>query len=323
MTRQAIIFLILILPFSVFAAEPDDLFLQPNAEFAESDNPLLEPAPLSPDITITAEAFSEPTPTIAYNFSREDFDNPLVEIRTSLGSMILELFPDEAPLTVTNFLDLAEGNRAWIDPVTGMEVMRPLYDGTVFHRVIENFMIQGGSPNGQGDGTPGFQFGDEINARSLGLDKMQVIDEQGFPHPILAISNQQDFQQKVLLPLYEELEITSQEELDTRIDEVDNRLRTMTVKENFESLGYQYTERVISRMPVRAVIAMANSGPNTNGSQFFINLVDTDWLTGKHTVFGKVRVGLDVLDAIGRVPVDNLSRPLEPVEIISIRQVDL
>lgn len=323
MTRKATVFLVLFLSFSVFAAEPDDSFLQSSAEIAESGNPALETTPLSPNITITTEALSEPTPTIAYNFSREDFDNPLVEIRTSLGSMILELFPDEAPLTVANFLGLAEGSRPWIDPESGMEVMRPLYDGTVFHRVIENFMIQGGSPNGQGDGTPGFQFGDEINARSLGLDKMQVIDEQGFPHPILAINNQQDFQQKVLIPLYQELQITSQEELDARIDEIDNRLRTMTIKENFESLGYQYTERVISRMPVRAVIAMANSGPNTNGSQFFINLVDTDWLTGKHTVFGKVRVGLDVLDAIGTVPVDNQGRPLEPVEIISIRQVDL
>lgn len=323
MTRQAIFFLLTILSFSVLAAEPDDTSQSPFASIEDIGNSVLEPAPLTPDITLTTESFSEPTPTITYNFSREDFDNPLVEIRTSLGSMILELFPDEAPLTVANFLALAEGSRAWTDPETGLEVMRPLYDGTVFHRVIENFMIQGGSPNGQGDGTPGFQFDDEINARSLGLDKMQVIDEQGFPHPILAINDQSDFQQKVLIPLYEELEITSQEELDARIDEVDSRLRTMTVKENFESLGYQYTERVISRMPVRAVIAMANSGPNTNGSQFFINLVDTDWLTGKHTVFGKVRVGLDVLDAIGRIPVDNQSRPLEPVEIISIRQVEL
>jgi len=74
---------------------------------------------------------------------------------------------------------------------------------------------------------------------------------------------------------------------------------------------------------VRAVIAMANIGPNSNGSQFFINLVDTDWLTGKHTVFGKVRVGLDVLDAIGSVAVDKQYRPLEPVEIISIRQIYL
>jgi cyclophilin family peptidyl-prolyl cis-trans isomerase len=263
------------------------------------------------------------TPTVSFNFSREDFDNPLVEIRTTLGSMILELFPDEAPIAVANFIGLAEGTLPWVDPETGIEVMAPLYDGTVLHRVIDGFMIQGGSPTGFGDGSPGFQFKDEINARSLGLDKMQVIDAQGLPHPLLAISSQQDFQQKILGPLYDEMNITSQEQLDTRIDEINQRVRNMTVKESYEQLGYQYTETVISRMPVRGVLAMANSGPNTNGSQFFINLADTDWLAGKHTVFGKVRVGLDVLDAIGKVAVNSQSRPLENVEILSIRQIDL
>lgn len=263
------------------------------------------------------------SPTVSINFSREDFDNPVMEIRTSLGSMILELFPDEAPLAVSNFIGLAEGTKFWIDPETGEQVMRPLYDGTIFHRVIEGFMIQGGSPTGLGDGTPGYQFRDEINARSLGLDKMEVINDAGIPHPILAINDQEDFQQKILIPLYQELDIKSQEELDLNIDLVDRRLRSMTVKESFENLGYQYTERVISRMPVRGVIAMANSGPNTNGSQFFINLVDTDWLTGKHTVFGKVRAGLEVLDAIGAVAVDNEGRPLQDVVILSIRQLPL
>jgi len=95
------------------------------------------------------------------------------------------------------------------------------------------------------------------------------------------------------------------------------------VKESFENLGYRYTERVISRMPVRGVIAMANSGPNTNGSQFFINLGDSDWLAGKHTVFGKVRAGLDVLDAIGKVTVDNQNRPVEDVIILSIRLITI
>lgn len=261
------------------------------------------------------------TPTLTFNFSREDFDNPLVEIRTSLGSMILELFPEEAPVTVATFVGLAEGTRPWIDPGTGQEVMRPLYDGTVFHRVIDGFMIQGGSPTGRGDGNPGFRFRDEINARSLGLDKMMVLDEQGNPHPILAIRGLQDFQQQILAPLYSKMAITSQEQLDANIDAVNERVRSMTVKESFENLGYQYSERVISRMPVRGVIAMANSGPDTNGSQFFINLVDTDWLTGKHTVFGKVRAGLEVMDAIGKVPVDAQDRPLEDVVILSIRQV--
>lgn len=283
-------------------------------------------SPLTPVTGLTLDqgnvGIQNPSPTLAINFSREDFNNPLVEIRTNMGSMILELFPEEAPTTVANFLGLAEGTLPWTNPETGEEVLQPLYDNTVFHRVIDGFMIQGGSPTGLGDGTPGFQFNDEINARSLGLDKMQVINEQGFPHPILAIQDQQDFQQKILIPLYQAMEISSQEELEANIDEVNRRVRNMTVKQSFENLGYQYTERVISRMPVRGVIAMANSGPNSNGSQFFINLVDTDWLTGKHTVFGKVRAGLDVLDAIGSVPVDGESRPLSDVEILSIRQIN-
>jgi hypothetical protein len=88
----------------------------------------------TPGITVTLEQPGQPTPTITYNFSREDFNNPLVEIRTTMGSMILELFPKEAPQTVANFISLAEGSKAWTDPATGLEVMRPFYDGTVFHR---------------------------------------------------------------------------------------------------------------------------------------------------------------------------------------------
>lgn len=277
----------------------------------------------SPAVNGTLETSSQPTPTVSAFFSREDFNNPVVEIRTNMGSMFLELFPEEAPLTVETFLGLAEGTRPWIDPNTGLELLVPLYDGLIFHRVIDGFMIQGGSPNGRGDGTPGFSFRDEINARSLGLDKMLVLDDTGAAHPLLAIGNQQDFQNKILKPLYNKLGITSQAQLETRIDEVNRIVRGMTVKESFENLGYQYSERYISRMPLRGVIAMANSGPNSNGSQFFISLVDTDWLAGKHTVFGKVRLGLEVLDAIGRVPVDNQNRPLQPVVIQSIRRVQI
>ena len=284
---------------------------------------LPEAGETSPAVTVTLETAAQPTPTVTAFFSREDFNNPVVEIRTNMGSMILELFPEEAPLTVETFLGLAEGTRPWIDPDTGLEFLVPLYDGLVFHRVIDGFMIQGGSPNGRGDGTPGFSFRDEINARSLGLDKMQVLDDAGAPHPLLAIGDLQDFQEKILKPLYERLGITSQAQLETRIDEVNRIVRGMTVKESFENLGYQYTERYISRMPVRGVIAMANSGPNSNGSQFFISLVDTDWLAGKHTVFGKVRLGLEVMDAIGSVPVDNQNRPLQPVIIQSIRRIQI
>jgi cyclophilin family peptidyl-prolyl cis-trans isomerase len=250
---------------------------------------------------------------------RENPDNPLVEIQTSMGSMILELFPSEAPETVANFIGLAEGQKPFVDPATGEMVTRPFYDGLIFHRVIDGFMIQGGSPTGIGNGTPGYSFKDEINARSLGLDRMPAIDEEGVPHPFLRIASQTQFQAVILEPLFAELNITSQEDLEINIDTVEQRINSMTVKDVYENQGYEYSERLTSRMPVRGVIAMANAGPNSNGSQFFINLIDTEWLAGKHTVFGRVRQGMDVLDAIGATPVDEQDRPIEDVRIIQIR----
>ena len=93
----------------------------------------------------------------------------------------------------------------------------------------------------------------------------------------------------------------------------------MTLKECYENQGYRYSTTLKSRPPTRGVLAMANSGPNTNGSQFFINLVDTPWLTGKHTVFGKVIKGMDVVDEIGGVEVGERAKPLKDVKILSIR----
>ena len=161
-------------------------------------------------------------------------------IKTNHGDIHVELFSDEAPKTVENFVELAEGRREFTDPKTGQKVQRPFYDGLIFHRVIADFMLQGGCPQGTGTGGPGYQFEDEFG----------------------------------------------------------------------------------SREPTRGVLAMANSGPNTNGSQFFINLVDTPWLMGKHTVFGKVTKGMDVVDKIGGVAVDGGSKPIEDVKIISIRVQD-
>ena len=137
-----------------------------------------------------------------------------------MGDIALDLFPDHAPNTVNNFVGLARGEREWTDPRTGQKTSRPLYDGTVFHRVIKDFMIQGGDPLGNGTGGPGYQFNDEI-------------------HPELA------FNEPYLL-------------------------------------------------------AMANAGKRmgkgTNGSQFFITVAPTEWLTGKHTIFGKVLEGQDVVN---------------------------
>jgi peptidyl-prolyl cis-trans isomerase A (cyclophilin A) len=150
---------------------------------------------------------------------------------------------------------------------------------------------------------------------------MPLLDEDGYPNPVLGIQSQSDFQQKLLKPLYLSMGINSPESLEARVGEVDQRLRSMNVKQFYELQGYRYIESVQSRAPVRGTLAMANSGPNSNGSQFFITLADTEWLTGKHTVFGKVRAGLEILDAIGKVRVDANNRPQQDITILAIRQV--
>jgi len=165
---------------------------------------------------------------------------------TTEGTIVCQLFEKDAPKTVRNFIDLAEGKREWTHPVTrrrspgnGTKEDR-LYDGSIFHRVIPNFMIQGGDPAGTGFGGPGYQFEDETN---------------GSPH-------------------------------------------------KFDKPGK---------------LAMANAGPNTNGSQFFITLAATDWLTGKHTIFGQVVEGQEVVTKIGNVPRDRNDKPQKDVRISSVK----
>ena len=159
-------------------------------------------------------------------------------LRTSQGTVQVRLFPDHAPKTVANFVELAEGGREWTDPRTRQATTGRLYDGTVFHRVIPRFMIQGGDPLGTGTGGPGYKFGDEI-------------------HP------------------------------DLRFDRP-------------------------------YLLAMANSGPGTNGSQFFVTTVPTPWLNGKHTIFGEVIDGIDVIDKIGRVETVPGDRPVQDVVLQSV-----
>jgi peptidyl-prolyl cis-trans isomerase A (cyclophilin A) len=161
-------------------------------------------------------------------------------LNTSEGPILVQLFPDHAPKTVKNFVELAEGTREWTDPRTGTTEAKKLYDGTVFHRVIPNFMIQGGDPLGTGTGGPGYQFGDEF-------------------HPDLS------FDRPYLL-------------------------------------------------------AMANAGPGTNGSQFFITVAPTAWLTGKHTIFGEVadQAGRDVVDRIAATQTGRGDRPTTDQAIQSV-----
>ena len=173
---------------------------------------------------------------------------------------------------------------------------------------------------GTGAGSPGYRFEDEINADSLGLQKIKVLDDKGRPHPWLLIRSQNDFNRVLLFPLLRRMRIETQDEMKKRVDEVKNRLNKMSIKEAYQNQGYRYNPQLKSHHPKRGVLAMANSGPNTNGSQFFINLVETGWLTGKHTVFGKVVKGMNVVDRIAEVPVDpSSSRPKRDVRILSIR----
>jgi peptidyl-prolyl cis-trans isomerase A (cyclophilin A) len=165
-------------------------------------------------------------------------DTLTATLQTSQGTVIVRLFPDHTPKTVHNFVELAEGGRQWTDPRTGRDTTAKLYDGTVFHRVIPDFMIQGGDPLGSGRGGPGYKFADEI-------------------HPDLV------FDRPYLL-------------------------------------------------------AMANAGPGTNGSQFFITVVPTPWLNGKHTIFGEVIEGADVVDRISRVKTGSQDRPAEDVTVESV-----
>ncbi|MBW2562921.1 MAG: peptidylprolyl isomerase [Deltaproteobacteria bacterium] len=241
-------------------------------------------------------------------------------IQTSMGNIEVKLFQNDAPKTVANFVGLAEGTKEFTDEKTGKKAKKPFYDGLIFHRVIKGFMLQAGCPQGNGRGGPGYSFADEINAVALGLDKLKAIDPKKGPHPFLMTRSKEDYHRMIVTPLFQSLGITSQEELDKRKDEVAARLKSLTIKEAYENMGYSYSDKGSPHPPVRGSLAMANSGPNTNGSQFFINLADTDWLTGKHTVFGKVIKGMDIVDKIGAVNVDTGHKPVEDVKIISIRR---
>jgi peptidyl-prolyl cis-trans isomerase A (cyclophilin A) len=158
---------------------------------------------------------------------------------TTEGSFTIRLFEKEAPLTVANFVGLAEGSKEWKDPVTGENKKTPFYDGVVFHRVINGFMIQGGDRLGQGTGGPGYKFADEF-------------------HPSL-------------------------------------------------------------RHDRAGILSMANAGPNSNGSQFFITLGPTPHLDRRHSVFGAVVEGLDVVRKIGGVPTGRQDRPVSPIVMNKVR----
>jgi peptidyl-prolyl cis-trans isomerase A (cyclophilin A) len=258
-------------------------------------------------------------PALAQEARKTDPANPVAVMKTNYGEIQIELFSKDAPKTVANFIGLAEGTKEYTDIKTGKKTKGNFFDGVVFHRVIKGFMIQGGDPKGTGTGGTGYQFEDEINATALGLDSLKAVQKGGGVHSYLSVRSQRDFQRVILMPLYRTMGIRSQADLDAKKDELQKKINELTVKKIYENQGYIYSSNLKSHVPKRGVIAMANSGPNTNGSQFFINLVDTPHLTGKHTVFGKVIKGMDVVDKIGGVPVGQGSKPKKEVRIISVR----
>ncbi|MCC6159875.1 MAG: peptidylprolyl isomerase [Deltaproteobacteria bacterium] len=162
---------------------------------------------------------------------------------TTQGDFTVKLFPDKAPKTVENFVGLATGTKEYKDIKTGAAKKGNFYDGLIFHRVIPDFMIQGGDPEGTGRGGPGYKFGDEFDP-SLKFDKV-------------------------------------------------------------------------------GLLAMANAGPGTNGSQFFVTVKATPWLTGKHTIFGEVVDGYNIVEKVSKVQTGAQDRPATPVVInkLEIKEV--
>src|SRR6188508_346820 len=159
---------------------------------------------------------------------------------TSEGNFTIRLLESEAPNTVANFVGLAEGTKEWSDPKTGQKVKRPFYDGLIFHRIIADFMIQGGDPLGTGTGGPGYKFADEFSPKL--------------------------------------------------------------------------------RHSRAGLLSMANAGPNSNGSQFFITLAATPWLDNKHSIFGEVVEGMDVVQKIGKTATSKPNdRPVKPITIQSVK----
>ena len=248
-------------------------------------------------------------------------NNPIALIKTSKGDIYVELYSDGAPKTVENFLGLAEGKIEYKDVVSGEKKKGNYFDGLTFHRVIKGFMIQGGDPLGNGAGGPGYAIIDEINGYSFGLENEIVTLTDALK------------QQLATQKTYSDLKINSKEAYEkVGIEAITKKFgeNVTLIKEkaaNFNKLeqnlfmGYVYDKKLNTRKLVKGSIAMANAGPNTAGSQFFINVVDTPQLNGSYTNFGEVVKGIEVAVAISEVARGPNDKPKEDVKIISIRKL--
>lgn len=258
-------------------------------------------------------------------------NNPIALIKTSKGDIYVELYADSAPKTVENFLGLAEGKIEYKDAVTGEKKKGNYFDGLTFHRVIAKYMIQGGDPLGNGKGGPGYTFADEINGYELGLDKENLfLTEEQFTQ--LAVNKTRSDFKIYSIEAYEKI---GKEAFTKKLGENVTLLKKISA-EQFTKLdqniylGYVFDKKLKTKKLVKGSLAMANSGPNTNGSQFFINVVDTPQLNGGYTNFGEVVKGMEVAIAISQVETDAVmgvqtaetkNKPKEDVKIISIRKL--
>lgn len=234
----------------------------------------------------------------------EDPQNPLIRVSTSQGEIYLELFPQEAPENVANFIALAEGEKAFTNPDTGEAIQARYYNGMRFHRVIPGFVIQAGSPAYNPLGLQVSLLEDEINADSLGLDQIPALNPDGSFADMLNIESKSDLHEEILTPIYEFRNLVDAESVLGSQYQVLDILQNLTVKSVYENQGYRYDDSLLSRPIERGTVAMANSGPDRNGPEFFISLADAPWLTGRHTAIGKVVEGQSVMDTIGNTAID-------------------
>lgn len=259
---------------------------------------------------------------ISAEAAMEDPANTLILLSTSTGDIYIELLPNEAPNNVENFLALAQGEVEFIDPNSNARFQPRYFDGMQFHRVVSDFVIQAGSPFFNPLGPPNVLIDDEINANSLGLDRLQVMDELGNFNPILNIGSEEEFHEVLIKPLFSRLNIETEAEMWERQYEVLEILQGLTVKQAYENQGFRYSESASTRGITRGVMALANAGPNQNGPEFFIALQDSPWLNGKHTVIGRIVEGIETADAIGNSEVDPLNPTRFATLIYSLQRIN-
>jgi cyclophilin family peptidyl-prolyl cis-trans isomerase len=236
--------------------------------------------------------------------SMEDSQNPLVRISTSQGEIYLELFPLEAPSNVENFIALAEGEKEFTNQDTGAPIQARYYNGMRFHRVVPGFIIQAGSPVYNPLGLRVNLVDDEINANALGLNRISALNTDGSFADVLNIQSKLGFHEAILTPLYSQRNITDIEAALSRQYQILETLQNLSVKSVYENQGYRYDDSLQSRPIERGTVALANSGPDSNGPEFFISLAAAEWLSGKYTVIGKVVEGQEVMDSIGNTAID-------------------